>query len=79
MRRFTLSLFVGAIVLGGTTPVWSDAGADQLAGRIETRVRRAISAGVRRGKRQAWSGMSTSWNVVHRQRMSAPMSIPRCN
>ena len=44
MRRFTLSLIIGAVVLGATTPVWSDTDADQLAGQIETRVRQAISA-----------------------------------
>ena len=69
MRRFTLSLIVGAVVLGATTPVWCDTDADQLAGQIETRVRQAISAA--RPSRQAASvvrferlAVTASWTEV---------------
>ena len=53
MRRFMLSLVLGAVVLGAATPVRSDSDAAQLAGQIETRVRRAIGAA--RPSRQAES------------------------
>ncbi len=44
MKRVTLLLVVGAVVLGAPASLWSDTDADQLAGQIETHVRQAIDA-----------------------------------